>query len=238
MPNVQIVEKGCRGCTLCAEICPVDVFEIDDATELAQVINSDDCIGCLSCVYACPSKCISVSDVQLIRPFHRIENHVSLMEQFLCVQSATKNLTTEEIANAYNEIGILLSAFSFVIGEILGRGHKTVGRRAGTLAAIHLPEMHEIAGIKELIDCMYHRFGSGFNFNCQLEEKGNVNLSTKPCGLLQAVLTANEQPGESSLCLLYHEYWAGLISSFAGIPYTYNLLKAGEECILKLEPSN
>jgi hypothetical protein len=205
---------------------------------MVYVVNATDCIGCLSCAYACPSQCILVEEIELIRPFHRIMENVAFVEQFLCVQSITKDLSPEEIEWAYNEIGILLSAFSNVIEEVLGRGHKTVGRRAGNLAAIHLPEMYEKVEIEELLEGIHRRFGDGFNFNCRRENNNTIHLNTKPCGLLKAVLDAGEQPGDSALCLLYHEYWAGLISSFSDRPYTYEVLRTGKECILKLEPSN
>lgn len=237
MPKVRIVEKGCRGCTLCVDICPVDVFEFDDSKSLARVVGEFDCIGCLSCAYACPSQCIAVSEAALIRPFHRIEKNVALVEQFLQVQPVAKSLTEEELEAAYNEVGILLTAFSFAIGEILGRGHKTVGRRAGSVAASHLPEMYETRGVEDLLGAMRRRFGRGFDFDYRCDDDGVVHLSCSPCGLLQAVQNAGGHPGESALCLLFHEYWVGLISSFAGLPYSYEILNAGRECVFKLEPS-
>ncbi len=237
MPNIQITEKGCRGCGICVDLCPVDVFEFDNSKESAKVTAPFDCIGCLSCKYACPSQCIVVSEVELIRPFHRREENVTLVEQFLQVQPMTQSLTEEEIAAAYNEIGILLSAFSVVIGEILGRGHKTVGRRAGSVAAAHLPEMYENSGLEGFFEGMRGRFGSGFDFDCRYDDDGALYMSIHPCGLLAAVRATGADPGESPLCLLFHEYWAGLISSFAGQPHSYELQKAGDECVLKLVPT-
>lgn len=135
MPQVKILEKGCRGCTLCADICPVDVFKMEAEQNLARVVNQEDCIGCLSCFYACPSQCIDVSEVDLIRPYHRIEENVALVEQFLQVKTSAKSITEADIDNAYGEVGILLSSFAEAINEIMGRGHKSVGRSAGKLAA-------------------------------------------------------------------------------------------------------
>ena len=236
MPTVQISEKGCRGCTLCVDICPVDVFEFDSARNLATVNCTQDCIGCLSCVYACPSQCIGVTDVHMIRPFHRIEENVALVNQFLQTKPATEDLTGEELDQAYHEVGILLSAFAGAITEILGRGHKSVGRRAGTVAAAHLPEMYEESVLNELLEHMHARLGSSFDFRHEISEQ-DVNLTVQPCGLLQAVKNAGETPGESVLCLLFHEYWAALISSFTNQKYTYSVLEAGDKCALALKPA-
>ena len=236
MPSVSITENGCRGCTLCVDLCPVDVFGLDEQGTLAKVNSSVDCIGCLSCVYACPSHCITVDDVKLIRPFHRIEENVALVEQFLQTPTAVQSLTQEELNQAYHEVGILLSAFAEAITEILGRGHKSVGRRAGTVAAAHLPEIYEETVLDDLLKAMNRRFGSSFDFQYTISDKAEVDLCVQPCGLLQAIRTAGEKPGESVLCLLFHEYWAALVSSFTGSKYSYRVLEAGDKCCMKLHP--
>ena len=236
MPEVSITEKGCRGCTLCVDICPVDVFTFDEEKDLAQVAVNEDCIGCLSCYYICPSQCIEVTDTVPVRPFHRIEENVALVEQFLQTKSAVAALNDEELDVAYNEVGILLSSFAGVITEILGRGHKSVGRRAGVVAATHLPEMYEQTGLPQLLGCMHKRFGSSFDFQYTLSNENDIDISVEPCGLLKALQNAGEQPGESNLCLLFHEYWAGLISTFTGVKYSYEVVQAGETCRLKFLP--
>lgn len=236
MPDVKILDKGCRGCTLCVDICPVYVFDFDEQHDLAQVVCAEDCIGCLSCTYLCPSQCIVVSDIEMVRPFHRIEENVALVEQFLQTQTAAQALTEEELDGAYKEVGILSTAFAEAITEILGRGHKSVGRRAGTVAAAHLPEMYEEKGMDDLLRRMRARFGSSFDFDYTLSENGAIDLNVSPCGLLQAIQNAGETPGESDLCLLFHEYWVGLISSFTGRPHSYELLHAGDKCSMTVQP--
>jgi NAD-dependent dihydropyrimidine dehydrogenase PreA subunit len=236
MPTVSVTESGCRGCTLCVEVCPVDVFAFDDGEHLAKVVSGVDCIGCLSCVYACPSQCIVVDDIKLIRPYHRIEENVALVEQFLQTPSAAQSLTEKELSQASHEVGILLSAFADAVTEILGRGHKSVGRRAGTLAAAHLPEMYDESVLDDLLQQMNRRFGSSFDFEYTISGRDEIDLCVEPCGLLQAIRTAGETPGESVLCLLFHEYWAALISSFTGAKYSYKVAEAGERCCMKLHP--
>jgi 2-oxoglutarate ferredoxin oxidoreductase subunit delta len=236
MPTVTISESGCRGCTLCVDICPVEVFAFEEQSTLAKVASSGNCIGCLSCIYACPSQCITVSDVKLIRPFHRIEENVALVEQFVQAPTAADTLTIEELQQASHEVGILLAAFAEAITEILGRGHKSVGRRAGTVAAAHLPEMYEKTVLDDLLKQMNKRFGSSFDFEYTISDQTDVNLCVQPCGLLQAIRTAGEKPGESVICLLFHEYWAALISSFTGAKYSYKVLEAGEKCCMKMHP--
>lgn len=238
MPKIQLSEKGCRGCELCVDLCPVDVFEFNTEKSVAEVKAEDDCIACLSCYYACPSQCIEVTDVELIRPFYRIEKNVAFVEQFLQTRPAARALSEKGMDEAYHEVGILLSAFADAITEVLGRGHKSVGRRAGTVAAAHLPAMYEKTGLEELLDAMRERFGASFDFTYTISGNAVIDLSVSPCGLCQAVRNAGGTPGKSDLCLLFHEYWAGLISAFTGENYIYELLEAGDRCALKLQPKD
>jgi NAD-dependent dihydropyrimidine dehydrogenase PreA subunit len=221
---------------LCVDLCPVDVFAFEEDRYLAQVKAQEDCIGCLSCYYACPSQCINITDVPFIRPFYRIEENVSFVEQFLQASPAAATLTEEELDGAYQEVGILLSAFADAITEILGRGHKSVGRRAGNVAAAHLPAMYETNSLEDLLVAMRGRFGASFDFRYEISEDDRIELTVNPCGLLQAVRNAGAAPGDSDLCLLFHEYWSGLISTFTGTKYTYEVMEAGDRCKLKLHP--
>jgi NAD-dependent dihydropyrimidine dehydrogenase PreA subunit len=120
---------------MCVDLCPVDVFEYDDQQDVAVVARQQDCIGCLSCSYMCPSQCVDVGDVEMMRPFHRIPSHVSLAERLLQAAAPGAVLTTEDHEEASSDVAARLLALADAIVEIMGRGYKPVGRRAGAAAA-------------------------------------------------------------------------------------------------------
>jgi NAD-dependent dihydropyrimidine dehydrogenase PreA subunit len=235
MPQVHVEEQGCRGCTMCADICPVDVFDFDEGGMKAASPRADDCIGCLSCFYLCPSQCITVSDIKMTHPFHRIAQDVQLVNRFLQSKTPDQAIPGESLDAAMGETGLLLTALSEAINEILGRGHRSVGRRAGTVAASHMPELYEEAGVDDLLRSMKKRFGGSFNFDYRLDG-GVVYLDAAPCGLLSALEKAGKAPGKAELCILFHEYWAGLLSAFTGAKYMCTIEESGTRCVLKLEP--
>jgi NAD-dependent dihydropyrimidine dehydrogenase PreA subunit len=61
MYKVEVDEDKCIGCEECVEVCPVDVFEMQD--EKSVPVNADECIGCESCVEACEQEAIKVAEV-------------------------------------------------------------------------------------------------------------------------------------------------------------------------------
>ena len=60
MPNVTVDLDKCDGDGICADVCPVNVFDIID--DKSQPTRVEDCIMCLACVSACPTEAITVED--------------------------------------------------------------------------------------------------------------------------------------------------------------------------------
>lgn len=57
----EVNTEKCVGCGECVEVCPVDVYEIQD--EKSVPVNADECIGCESCVDACEYDAITVTEI-------------------------------------------------------------------------------------------------------------------------------------------------------------------------------
>lgn len=55
MPPKIDVEK-CEGCGNCVNLCPGDVFEMQD--DKALVVREGDCLDCGSCAEECPGRAI------------------------------------------------------------------------------------------------------------------------------------------------------------------------------------
>lgn len=61
MYKVEVDEKKCVGCEECVNVCPVDVYEMQD--EKSVPVNEEECIGCESCVDICEQEAITVTEV-------------------------------------------------------------------------------------------------------------------------------------------------------------------------------
>jgi NAD-dependent dihydropyrimidine dehydrogenase PreA subunit len=61
MYTVEVNVEKCIGCEECVNVCPVDVFEMQD--EKSVPVNADECIGCESCIEVCEQEAITVTEV-------------------------------------------------------------------------------------------------------------------------------------------------------------------------------
>ncbi len=59
--NVIVNTDKCSGDGECVDICPVEVYELQDGK--AVPVNAEECLGCDSCVEVCPSDAITVEEV-------------------------------------------------------------------------------------------------------------------------------------------------------------------------------
>ncbi len=55
-----------KGCTVCINVCPLDVLAIDPATGKAGM-KYDECWYCLPCEKDCPTQAITVNIPYLLR---------------------------------------------------------------------------------------------------------------------------------------------------------------------------
>jgi NAD-dependent dihydropyrimidine dehydrogenase PreA subunit len=61
MWQVSVDKEKCTGCGECTEVCPVDVYELNDGK--SEPVNAEECLGCESCVEVCEAGAITVEEV-------------------------------------------------------------------------------------------------------------------------------------------------------------------------------
>jgi len=57
--TLRLDRAACTGCTRCTEVCPHDVFAMEDRR--ARIVDLDACIECGACAKNCPARAISVN---------------------------------------------------------------------------------------------------------------------------------------------------------------------------------
>lgn len=61
MFNIEVDLRKCIGCSECVDICPMEVFELQDNKSVP--VKAEECIGCESCVRSCEQEAITIKDV-------------------------------------------------------------------------------------------------------------------------------------------------------------------------------
>ncbi len=58
--TVTVDAPKCEGCEECVDVCPVEVFEMEN--DKSVPVNADECLGCESCVEVCEPGAITVEE--------------------------------------------------------------------------------------------------------------------------------------------------------------------------------
>ena len=58
--NVSVDADKCVGCGDCVDVCPVEVYELNDGKSVPA--HEDECLGCESCVEVCEANAIVVEE--------------------------------------------------------------------------------------------------------------------------------------------------------------------------------
>ena len=61
MWQVTVDKEVCTGCGECVEVCPVEVFELND--DKSEPVHADECLGCESCIEVCEAGAITVEEI-------------------------------------------------------------------------------------------------------------------------------------------------------------------------------
>ncbi len=65
MARIEINSAYCKGCLLCADVCPKNVIGLTDEVnekgfQYAAPLRPEECVGCCMCAIMCPDAAIEV----------------------------------------------------------------------------------------------------------------------------------------------------------------------------------
>ncbi|UTF49196.1 4Fe-4S binding protein [Desulfomicrobium sp. ZS1] len=58
--SVTVDNDKCIGCGECVDVCPVEVYELQNGK--AVPVNEEECLGCESCIEVCEQNAITVEE--------------------------------------------------------------------------------------------------------------------------------------------------------------------------------
>lgn len=58
--QITLERDKCIGCKVCIEVCPRNLYVLDDTDKKVDLINSKKCINCNACVKRCLAQCLAI----------------------------------------------------------------------------------------------------------------------------------------------------------------------------------
>ena len=66
MARIAVDDTYCKGCSICVDVCPENIIELDTTKVTAKgyhpayLTDAEKCTGCTSCALMCPDVAITV----------------------------------------------------------------------------------------------------------------------------------------------------------------------------------
>jgi len=210
--KITIDEKACRGCRLCVDICPTEVYEFDEKEKKCKVKTVKDCIECASCQYVCPSNCITQEGLYYSKNFFRNEDVYGRAGRYLFPLQDSMELSKEDYILAAKDIRTRLSALGATFKKMVGASAPTVATTAGRAGAWHLPEMYEekVGNLSSLLDDLKERLKYGWEMKPEMKGDNEAALIIAACPVREICQAEGLKIG-GDLCDLFKSYLTGII---------------------------
>ena len=167
MIEISVDEKACVACSLCAEICPTDVFVWDEDKGVPEVAKPAECFGCLSCSEICPPHCITHKGVDLAESHYHDPYALRLANRLAADVGGRFHVPSDDRLADRTPPPISASAcarWPRSSRRTLGRSLPAVGTMAGRTLARHLPRYREPKGLNEALALAEKQFAPAWEF--------------------------------------------------------------------------
>ena len=58
--KISIIRENCIGCGVCIDVCPRNVYEMNESDKKVEIMNPEKCINCNACVHRCVAECLKI----------------------------------------------------------------------------------------------------------------------------------------------------------------------------------
>jgi len=58
--KISLNREICIGCGVCVDVCPRNVYEMNESDKKVDLVNPEKCINCNACVHRCVVKCLTI----------------------------------------------------------------------------------------------------------------------------------------------------------------------------------
>ena len=230
MIQITVDDKACVSCTLCAEICPTDVFIWDEDAGVPKVDKPAECFGCLSCSEICPPHCISHDGVELAESHYHDPYALHLANRLASDISGRFNVPSDEASQrqAAVDLGVRLRSVAEVFKRTLGGSLPAVGTMAGRTLARHLPRYREPAGLDEALDLAVRQFDPAWQLETS-RSGDELTIKVERCFVRDVCEREGLELG-GEMCVLFYNYLAGYLGRMGKVRLRLMGADRGSSC--------
>lgn len=211
MIQIAIDDAACVSCTLCEEVCPTDVFTMNESSGIPEVERPGECFGCLSCSEICPPQCITHSDLVMAQDHYHDEYALHLAHRLGADMRNRVEAPEDEAARtaALEDLGVRLRAVSEVFTRTLGGSLPAVGTMAGRTLAKHLPRYRDAQNLDEALGMAQRQFAPAWEMTPK-RDGDRLEVTVGRCFVREVCARESLDLG-GPLCILFYNYLAGYV---------------------------
>lgn len=233
--KINVDEKACVGCSLCADVCPTNVFEIKESETVPVVCKERECFGCLSCSEICPATAIKHENVHLSESYYHNPAALELVAKLGSPDRAFYAPNDEDhIQKAITDLGIRLLSVASVLKQTLGQSLPSAGTMAGMTLASQLPHYQSPKSLDETLQLLARTFFPAWVIRPSLSGD-ELTMTVSTC-FVRDVCHKHAVDIGGELCTLFYNYIAGYLSKIGAIrPRLTNAIRNQNECCYKIK---
>ncbi len=236
MIQISIDDKACVSCSLCAEICPTDVFVWDEAKGVPEVARPGECFGCLSCSEICPPHCITHEGVELAESHYHDPYALRLANRLAADVGARFNVPSDTASQsqAAVDLGVRLRSVAEVFKRTLGGslpGRRHHGRPHAGAAPAALPR----AQGSQRSPGAWPRSSSHRPGSSRTTRDGDdLTINVDRCFVRETCEREGLELG-SEMCVLFYNYLAGYLGRMGHVRLRLMDADRGAKCCYKVK---
>ena len=235
MIEISVDENACVACSLCAEICPTDVFVWEEENGIPEVAKPAECFGCLSCSEICPSHCITHKGVDLAESHYHDPYALRLANRLAADVGGRFHVPSDTASqeNAATDLGVRLRSVAEVFKRTIGGSLPAVGTMAGRTLARHLPRYREPKGLNEALALAEKQFAPAWEFTTTRDGDA-LTINVDRCFVRETCKREGQEIG-GEMCVLFYNYLAGYLGQMGKVRLRLMDADRGAECCYKVK---
>jgi len=139
------------------------------------------------------------------------------------------SLTEKDYDKAFSEVSFILDVLTKTIGQVVGQATTSVAVSSGKHMAKKLPVNLPVPPpMDQVMDVLVERLSAGFDIEYTTDDT-KIQMKVGRCAIRDVCDNRGLEVG-GELCVMLHNFWAGMIAELRSRPIRCNDFSAGKAC--------